>query len=87
MTVSTTDATATTTARRISRIRRSSRHLPLAQPISDAEELTRRQHPMTELAMLLAEIDTEDGPHGSGLNLTDQARVWSRGQKVFGPIA
>ena len=35
--------------------------LPLKAPISDAKVLTGRQKPMTEVAFLFAEIDTEDG--------------------------
>ena len=39
-------------------IRLSSCYLPLATPISDAKVLTGRQKPMTEVAILFAEIRT-----------------------------
>ncbi|MBA2964252.1 MULTISPECIES: L-talarate/galactarate dehydratase [Ramlibacter] len=60
-------------ARRIARIRLSSCYLPLAQPISDAKVLTGRQKPMTEVAMLFAEIETEDGQQGLGMSYSKRA--------------
>ena len=42
---------------RIASVRMSSCYLPLATPISDAKVLTGRQKPMTEIAMLFAEIE------------------------------
>ena len=42
----------------ISSVRLSSVTLPLATPISDAKVLTGRQKPLTEVAMLFAEVDT-----------------------------
>ena len=61
------------TAARITRIRLSSTYLPLAQPISDAKVLTGRQKPMTEVAMLFAEIETADGQQGLGLSYSKRA--------------
>ncbi|SDO12386.1 mandelate racemase/muconate lactonizing enzyme family protein [Polaromonas sp. JS666] len=58
---------------RIARIRLSSCYLPLAQPISDAKVLTGRQKPMTEVAMLFAEVETEDGQQGLGLSYSKRA--------------
>lgn len=60
-------------SRRISRIRLSSCYLPLAQPISDAKVLTGRQKPMTEIAMLFAEVETDDGQQGLGLSYSKRA--------------
>lgn len=54
-------------------IRLSSCYLPLAQPISDAKVLTGRQKPMTEIAMLFAEIETRDGHRGLGLSYAKRA--------------
>jgi L-alanine-DL-glutamate epimerase-like enolase superfamily enzyme len=60
-------------ADRIAWIRLSSCYLPLATPISDAKVLTGRQKPMTEIAMLFAEIVTADGHHGLGLSYSKRA--------------
>ncbi|KQO20267.1 mandelate racemase/muconate lactonizing enzyme family protein [Acidovorax sp. Leaf78] len=54
-------------------IRLSSCYLPLANPISDAKVLTGRQKPMTEIAMLFAEIETRDGHRGLGLSYSKRA--------------
>ena len=54
-------------------IRLSSCYLPLANPISDAKVLTGRQKPMTEIAMLFAEIETKDGHKGLGLSYAKRA--------------
>lgn len=54
-------------------IRLSSCYLSLAQPISDAKVLTGRQKPMTEIAMLFAEIETRDGHRGLGLSYAKRA--------------
>ena len=43
---------------RIAWVRVASCYLPLATPISDAKVLTGRQKPMTEIAILFAEIET-----------------------------
>lgn len=58
---------------RIAWIRLSSVTLPLAHPISDAKVLTGRQKPMTEIAMLFAELQTADGHQGLGLSYSKRA--------------
>jgi L-talarate/galactarate dehydratase len=58
---------------RIAHIRVSSCYLPLANPISDAKVLTGRQKPMTEIAMLFAEVQTEGGEQGLGLSYSKRA--------------
>ena len=60
-------------ADRITWIRLSSCALPLATPISDAKVLTGRQKPMTEIAMLFAEVQTADGHEGLGLSYAKRA--------------
>ena len=60
-------------ADRIAWVRVASCYLPLATPISDAKVLTGRQKPMTEIAMLFAEIGTKDGHHGLGLSYSKRA--------------
>ena len=57
----------------IAHIRLSSCYLPLANPISDAKVLTGRQKPMTEIAMLFAEIETRDGHTGLGFSYSKRA--------------
>ena len=58
---------------RIAWLRVSSCFLPLATPISDAKVLTGRQKPMTEIAMLFAEIETTDGHQGLGFSYAKRA--------------
>ncbi|RDI27246.1 galactarate dehydratase /L-talarate dehydratase [Pseudacidovorax intermedius] len=58
---------------RITWIRLSSCYLPLATPISDAKVLTGRQKPMTEIAMLFAEMETKDGHRGLGFSYSKRA--------------
>ncbi|RLV50965.1 mandelate racemase/muconate lactonizing enzyme family protein [Nocardioides mangrovicus] len=58
---------------RITRVTVSSVTLPLPTPISDAKVLTGRQRAMTEVAMLLAEIDTAEGHHGFGFSYSKRA--------------
>jgi L-alanine-DL-glutamate epimerase-like enolase superfamily enzyme len=60
-------------ADRITWIRLSSCFLPLPMPISDAKVLTGRQKPMTEVAMLFAEIETADGHSGLGISYSKRA--------------
>jgi L-alanine-DL-glutamate epimerase-like enolase superfamily enzyme len=60
-------------ADRIAWVRVSSCVLPLATPISDAKVLTGRQKPMTEIAMLFAEVQTEDGREGLGFSYAKRA--------------
>ncbi len=47
--------------------------LPLATPISDAKVLTGRQKPLTEVALLFAEIQTRDGHAGCGFSYSKRA--------------
>lgn len=47
--------------------------LPLAQPISDAKVFTGRQKPMTEVAMLFAEVTAESGLVGLGFSYSKRA--------------
>jgi L-alanine-DL-glutamate epimerase-like enolase superfamily enzyme len=58
---------------RIAGIQLSSVYLPLATPISDAKVLTGRQKPMTEVAMLFAEVTTSEGHRGLGLSYSKRA--------------
>ena len=60
-------------ADRIKSVRVSSCYLPLATPISDAKVLTGRQKPMTEIVILLAEIETEGGHQGLGFSYSKRA--------------
>ena len=60
-------------ADRIAWMRISSCYLPLATPISDAKVLTGRQKPMTEIAMLFVELQTEQGHDGLGLSYSKRA--------------
>jgi len=58
---------------RIASLRLSSCALPLAMPISDAKVLTGLQKPMTEIAMLFAEVRTEQGHEGLGFTYSKRA--------------
>lgn len=58
---------------RISWIKLSSVTLPLATPISDAKVLTGRQKPMTEVAFLFVELETEQGHEGIGFSYSKRA--------------
>jgi L-alanine-DL-glutamate epimerase-like enolase superfamily enzyme len=58
---------------RIAWVRVSSCFLPLAMPISDAKVLTGRQKPMTEIAMLFAQVRTEQGHEGLGFSYAKRA--------------
>ncbi|MFF2503343.1 mandelate racemase/muconate lactonizing enzyme family protein [Streptomyces sp. NPDC058067] len=58
---------------RISWIRLSSVTLPLATPVSDAKVLTGRQKPMTEIAFLFVELETEQGHEGIGFSYSKRA--------------
>ena len=62
-----------TSSDRIAHVRISSCYLPLATPISDAKVLTGRQKPMTEVAMLFAEVQTADGHQGLGFSYSKRA--------------
>jgi len=54
-------------------VRVSSCYLPLANPVSDAKVLTGRQKPMTEIAILFAEIETRGGHQGLGFSYSKRA--------------
>jgi len=58
---------------RITSVTLSSVTLPLSTGISDAKVLTGRQRPMTEVAFLFAEIDTEGGHSGVGFGYSKRA--------------
>jgi L-alanine-DL-glutamate epimerase-like enolase superfamily enzyme len=58
---------------RIARIALSLVMLPLKAPISDAKVLTGRQRPLTEVAMLFAEIESEEGQKGIGFSYSKRA--------------
>jgi L-alanine-DL-glutamate epimerase-like enolase superfamily enzyme len=68
-----TESTDPGTPDRIGWVRVSSCVLPLATPISDAKVLTGRQKPMTEIAMLFAEIRTAGGHEGLGFSYAKRA--------------
>ena len=57
----------------ITAVRVSSCYLPLANPVSDAKVLTGRQRPMTEIALLFAEIETAEGRSGLGFSYSKRA--------------
>ncbi|MEO8279371.1 MAG: mandelate racemase/muconate lactonizing enzyme family protein [Ideonella sp.] len=65
--------TTTAAGDRIAQVKVSSCYLPLANPISDAKVLTGRQKPMTEIVMLFAEIETEQGHQGLGFSYSKRA--------------
>ena len=58
---------------RISWVRVSSVRVPLKLAVSDAKVLTGRQRPMSEVAVLFAEIGTEDGHDGLGFSYSKRA--------------
>lgn len=66
-------ATHSATLDRISEVTLSSVTLPLPTAISDAKVLNGRQEPMTEVAMLFAEITTESGVEGVGFSYSKRA--------------
>jgi len=57
----------------IERVRLSLVILPLAEPISDAKVFTGRQRPLTQMAMLFAEITTREGREGLGFSYSKRA--------------
>jgi L-alanine-DL-glutamate epimerase-like enolase superfamily enzyme len=61
------------TTDRIAWVKTSLVFLPLAAPISDAKVLTGRQKPLTEIAFLFAEIETEKGHSGVGFSYSKRA--------------
>jgi L-talarate/galactarate dehydratase len=58
---------------RITEVKISSVALPLPTGISDAKVLTGRQQPMTEIAVLFAEISTAAGLEGIGISYAKRA--------------
>lgn len=58
---------------RIAEVSISLAFLPLDQPISDAKVLTGRQRPLTQVAMLFAEITSADGHQGLGFSYSKRA--------------
>ncbi len=61
------------TTDRIARVKLSLILLPLKAPISDAKVLTGRQRPLTEVAMLFAEIESDGGHRGIGFSYSKRA--------------
>jgi hypothetical protein len=59
--------TAAETGDRIDHVKLSLAFLPLATPVSDAKVLTGRQKPLTEVAIIIAEIHSRDGLKASAL--------------------
>lgn len=47
--------------------------VPLRQPTSDAKVFTGRQKPLTQVALLFAEVATADGGHGLGFSYSKRA--------------
>ncbi len=68
-----TDTTSPAVLDRITGVKISSVTLPLPTGISDAKVLTGRQKPMTEVAVLFAEITTEAGLEGIGVSYSKRA--------------
>ena len=58
---------------RIRSVKVSLAFLPLKRPISDAKVLTGRQKPLTEVAFLFAEIESEGGHKGLGVSYSKRA--------------
>ncbi|WP_380181057.1 L-talarate/galactarate dehydratase [Kalamiella sp. sgz302252] len=65
--------TAADSGDRISAVKLSLAFLPLATPVSDAKVLTGRQKPLTEVAIIFAEIQTRDGFEGVGFSYSKRA--------------
>ncbi|MBZ9579089.1 L-talarate/galactarate dehydratase [Klebsiella quasivariicola] len=65
--------TAAETGDRIDHVKLSLAFLPLATPVSDAKVLTGRQKPLTEVAIILAEIHSRDGFTGVGFSYSKRA--------------
>ncbi|WP_313958598.1 L-talarate/galactarate dehydratase [Novosphingobium sp. 9] len=61
------------TVDRIKKVTVSLAFLPLKTAISDAKVLTGRQKPLTEVAFLFAEIESEGGYHGLGVSYSKRA--------------
>lgn len=65
--------TAAESGDRIEQVKISLAFLPLATPVSDAKVLTGRQKPLTEVAIIFAEIRTRDGFEGVGFSYSKRA--------------
>ncbi|STZ76502.1 L-talarate/galactarate dehydratase [Bergeriella denitrificans] len=65
--------TAADTGDRIEYVKVSLAFLPLSTPVSDAKVLTGRQKPLTEVAIVFAEIRTRDGYDGIGFSYSKRA--------------
>lgn len=65
--------TAAETGDRIDHVKLSLAFLPLATPVSDAKVLTGRQKPLTEVAIIIAEIHSRDGFTGVGFSYSKRA--------------
>lgn len=65
--------TAAETGDRIEHVKLSLAFLPLATPVSDAKVLTGRQKPLTEVAIVIAEIRSRDGFEGVGFSYSKRA--------------
>lgn len=65
--------TAADTGDRIEHVKLSLAFLPLATPVSDAKVLTGRQKPLTEVAIVIAEIRSRDGFEGVGFSYSKRA--------------
>lgn len=65
--------TAAETGDRIEWVKVSLAFLPLATPVSDAKVLTGRQKPLTEVAIIFAEIRSRDGYDGIGFSYSKRA--------------
>lgn len=61
------------TTDRITKVTVSISYLPLAAPISDAKVFTGRQKPLTEIAFIFAEIESETGYEGVGFGYSKRA--------------
>lgn len=61
------------TGDRIEWVKLSLAFLPLATPVSDAKVLTGRQKPLTEVAIIIAEIRSHDGFEGVGFSYSKRA--------------
>ncbi len=57
----------------IASVRLSLAYLPLSAPVSDAKVLTGRQQPLTEVALLFAEVRAESGHEGVGFSYAKRA--------------
>ena len=66
-------STSAATSDAISSVTLSLAFLPLAAPVSDAKVLTGRQKPLTEVAVLFAEVRAESGHEGVGYSYAKRA--------------